>query len=178
MASEHQNELFREFEKKRGGIEIVRDKIIEKRKKLYLNIPLENAVFGAIVIMMCVVTAFALGVERGKRLNVKSAPAKDTIEIEDQVKEPVQLVPIEIAESPKKPVLKIMRYTVQLISYKKKKRAEKEIQKLGSQNVQAFITTSGNWYQVCAGSYNDIKEAKEALGNYKVNYKGCFVKNI
>ena len=190
MVNEHQNEFFGEFEKKKGGIEMMRDKITEKRKKLYLNMPLENAVFGAIVIIMCVVTAFALGVERGKRLDISSAPAKAAVE-KDQLDEGlVQLGPIEVAKSPekvleppvkaeeKKPALKTMRYTVQLISYKKEKRAQKEIKKLGSQNVRAFITTSGDWYQVCAGSYNDIKEAKKALGNYKVKYKGCFVKNI
>jgi hypothetical protein len=69
MATEHQSELFKEFERKKGGIEKIADKITEKRKRLYVTMSLENMVFGLIVIIMCAITAFALGVERGKRLD-------------------------------------------------------------------------------------------------------------
>jgi len=190
MPTEHQNELFKEFERKKGGFEKIVDRIGEKRKKLYLNLPLENVVFAAIIVTMCIVTAFALGVERGKReagarenisSREKSLPASENTDS-------IELGPIEVgktgnkddaagevAEPSKSPDTE--RYVIQLISYKEIRRAMREKKYLARSNVVASIVKSGNWYQVCAGGYKNIKEAKTALDEFKKKYKGCFIRN-
>ena len=90
MASEHQDELFKEFSKKKTGLEKIADKITEKRKRLYITVPLENIVFTSIVVIMFVVAAFAFGVERGKRFlpamevsHVEVIPAQVTLAKEE-----------------------------------------------------------------------------------------------
>ena len=67
MSTEYQEELFKEFGKQKGNFEKIADKITEKRKKLYVHAALENVIFAAIIVIMCVVVSFALGVEKGKR---------------------------------------------------------------------------------------------------------------
>jgi cell division protein FtsN len=69
------------------------------------------------------------------------------------------------------------KYAIQLISYKKEGPALKEKDGLSGKKIGAFIVKSEGWYQVCAGSYNDIDEAKKALGEFKKKYEGCFIKN-
>lgn len=174
MPAEHQNELFQEFEKKKGGLEKIADRITERRKKFYATLALENIVFGIIIIIMCFVVAFALGVERGKRL--VPAPVeieKATVAIAPvAAPEPVLIEPVSVEPAPR------ARYTIQLISYKREKRALREKKELTKHKIDAFITKSDNWYQLCTGSYKDMKAAKEALASLRDRYKGCFVKNL
>jgi len=206
MTTEHQNELFREYEKKRGGIEKIAEKITEKRKRLFVTVALENMVFGAIVVIMCIVTAFALGVERGKRLEQGRAPETKESPGSPAAKPRVKLEPIKISKAtpepevipPKKkgkkagrPVIEKtigttvqkepvagMRYTVQLISYKQENLAVKEKNKLLKKKIDAFIAKSGKWYQVCVGKYKDMREASEGLKKFQRKYRGCFIRNI
>ena len=160
MPTERQDELFKEFEKKKSGIERIADKITEKRKRLYVNVPLENVVFAIIVVVICVITVFALGVERGKRL----APpvAQEEIELE-----PIEVVKVPVEEN---------HYAIQLISYKKEKPALREEGRLLNKKIDAFIIKTGGWYQVCAGDYKSVKDAKAALKEFKKDYKSCFIR--
>jgi len=105
MTTEHQNELFREYEKKRGGIEKIAEKITEKRKRLFVTVALENMVFGAIVVIMCIVTAFALGVERGKRLEQARAPETKESPGTLAAKPRVKLEPIKISKASTEPAV-------------------------------------------------------------------------
>jgi len=172
VADEYQKELFEEFGKEKGKLKRIAEKIGERRHRLYLQISPENAVFAAIVVLMCVIVAFALGVERGKRLTPqsrarrveKSAPKKKP----EAKKEPEVKTPA--------PPVKAGIYAIQLISYKKKQLAEKEKRDLSGKNIEAFIVPSGEWFQVCAGSYADIESARKALEKFSKDYKGCFIR--
>lgn len=83
MSGEYQEELFDEFKKEKGRFKKIADKIIRKQPKFYIHLPMENIVFAAIIGIMCMVVAFALGVERGKRLPAENAEkGKKIIEVE------------------------------------------------------------------------------------------------
>lgn len=189
MPDEQQSEFFKEFLRKKGGIEKIAEKITEKRKRFYINLPLENIVFGLIIAIVCVIVAFALGVERGKRLipiaaaangdrpypdtilHAKSPASTETVSAESVSDEPIPLKPVSVEPAPE------TRYTIQLISYTQQKPALREKKELLSKKIDAFIIKSDKWYQLCAGGYNDMKEASAALKKFKKDYKGCFIRN-
>jgi len=179
MANEYQKELFEEFGKQKGKLKRITEKIGHSQHKFYLHISPENAVLGAIIAVMCIILAFATGVERGKKLAPpagaarrsekvapakKSAPAKTpAVKKEPEAKVPAAKTPAGI-------------YAIQIISYKQKQPAEKKKRELTDKNIDAFIIRSGEWFQVCAGSYADIGDAKAALEGFAKDYKGCFIR--
>lgn len=187
MSREHQDEFFREFKEEKGSIKKMADKITQGHKKLYVNLPVENIVFAIIIIIMAVVVAFALGVERGKRLVDTKTGGGSTYEEALATEPQIRMAPIEITAGERKepekeeiPLEKLQEkskpYVIQLISYKKEQRAINERDRLSRSNVTTFIVPSGDWYQVCAGGYENIKEAKSALQNFAKEYKGCFIR--
>ena len=179
MADEYQKELFEEFGKEKGKFKRIAEKIGQRQHRFYLHISPENAVFAAIIAVMCVIVSFAMGVERGKRLAPLAVAAR-RIEEAPPAKEPEAK---KKAETKKEPEIKAPSrgtpagiYAIQLISYKKKRLAEREQRKLSGKNIEAFIVPSGEWFQVCAGGYADMREAGRALEKFSKDYKGCFIR--
>jgi len=195
MSAERQKELFEEFKEGQGKIRQIADKIGERQHRLYLHLPLENIIFIAIIIIMGVIVSFALGVERGKRLNKTAEETPETQTAEQTTTLPSNIKHADIAEGqPSSDADKSTdfapasedtvrtegvtqkSYTIQLISYKQKRLAEREIDKLQKKGVEAYIIRSGKWYQICAGDYDSVDEAKHDLKKFEDHYKGCFIR--
>ncbi len=180
MSAEYQKELFEEFKKEKGKFRKITDKITQRQPKFYIHVSLENIVFAAIIGIMCIVVAFALGVERGKRFTVlagmarKEAPVEAVFEEEISVSE-TEVAPRDAGASDSKSDNETA-FVIQLISYTQKERAESEKKRLMDKKIDAFIMPSGKWYQVCAGGYSAISEARKALEGFKKDYKGCFIR--
>ncbi|MEE9499992.1 MAG: SPOR domain-containing protein [Candidatus Omnitrophota bacterium] len=173
MPAEYQEELFEEFKKEKGKFRKIADKITQRQPKRYIHVSLENIVFAAIIGIMCIVVAFALGVERGKRFTVAAGMARKkapVFEKETPVSEPEAVTRDRDASD------KETAFVIQLISYKQKRRAESEKKRLLDKKIDAFIMPSGRWHQVCAGGYSDISEARKALEGFKKDYKGSFIR--
>jgi len=175
MSREYQKELFKEFKEEGDKFKKITDKIKKTRPGLHANMPLENIVIGAIIIIMAVIISFALGVERGRRMVVKEAEAPKITQKSDKAE--IKLEPIEATAAPATKNAAELPYTIQLVSFKQKEPAEQEKRKLLKRNIEAFIAPSGNWYQVCAGNYETVKDAEKALKDFKKDYKGSFVRN-
>jgi len=178
MSGEYQKEFFNEFQREKGKIETIARRITKRQKKLYLNIPLENIVFTAIIVLLFVIVSFALGVERGRKLNIKQTAS---IETESVLPEKKFLSEKKELPAEEKPVVnKVLdkRYTVQLVSFRKEKVAEEEKAKLLKKGIDAFVVRSGSWYQLCAGGYPNMKEAEKAKEQFVKDYKGCFIKKV
>ena len=178
MSGEYQKEFFNEFQREKGKIEKIAHKITKRQTRLYVHIPLENIVFTAIIVILFVIVSFALGVERGRKLTVKHVASVKTEStfIEEKLLPEKKELPAE-----EKPVVnKVLdkRYTVQLVSFKEEKIAEKEKAKLLKMGIDAFIVRSGSWYQLCAGGYSNMKEAEKAKKQFTKDYKGCFIKKV
>ena len=197
MTGEYQRELFGEFKEEKGKFEKIADKIARRKQRLGIHVPLENIVFAGIIFILCVVVAFALGIERGKRytkglkLEPLAAREEETVIVSEEKKNAprIELATIEIAqirredEPAAKPVKnetaaepKDLPYTIQLIAYKKKPLAERERDRLLDKKIGAFIIPSGKWYQICAGAYGNMQDAKRALAGFSEKYKGCFIR--
>jgi hypothetical protein len=172
MPEEYQKELFQEFNKEKSRFEKLTGRISQRRKRLYLNVPLENLIVVVIVLIMSVIVAFAIGVERGKRIGAglpQAAPKAPAVHRTAQRPAPqtekIELAPITIdkrAEEKTVPATRNVRselrpYTIQLVSYKEKGLADKEKARLLKKNVEAFVVASGKWYQVMAGRYKTMQ---------------------
>lgn len=171
-----QRELFEEFEapkKKR-----LPSASILPKNYLRFNVSYEQLIFIAIAVIMLMVLVFSLGVEKGRHV-VESGPVKErtVIKVETPVvaaaiSEPAK-APVK-AEKPYKEIKKL--YTVQVIAYRSKKLAQKELVKLTKKGYKPFIIVGGGYYQICVGEYEESKEAKEELAKLKKTYKDSFVR--
>ncbi|MFH1594173.1 MAG: SPOR domain-containing protein [Candidatus Omnitrophota bacterium] len=198
MAIEYQKELFNEFNKEKGRIEKIADKITQRKKRLYLNLPIENIIFAVIIVIMAVIVSFALGVERGKVIARPVGIEENTLNNEEVVSvkkvgqfTEIELGPITVMKTAAIEAEKIVpareerpipdraadtQYTIQLISYKKKDLADREQWALKAKGLDTSIISSGNWYKVCVGTYGNMDRAKEALKEFAGEYKGCFIR--
>lgn len=198
-----QKELFNEFESpKKRGKKKGAGSILPKNYILF-NVSYEQVVFISIGVIMLMVLVFSLGVERGKRLNpeqikvsvnlpetasgiieetnkdkkikeVKAAPpaalAKKERSITQRVEQEVP-VPADV----KKPIKREL-FTVQVIAYKSKRSAQKELIKLGKKGYSPFIILGGGYYQICVGEYKSRKEANKPLSDLKKSHPGSFIR--
>jgi len=193
MKGESQSEFFQEYKEEKGKFAKIADRITKRQERLSVHLPLENAVVWVIIFLMCVIVAFALGTERGKRLAVLEGVEGETIpavplraEVKEIARSEKEHIPVKERDArPAETVTEVLPsesergglYAVQLVSFKKAGKAYEEKNKLLNKKVGAFIIHSGNWYQVCAGGYSSFDEAKKALGNLKEDYEGAFIRN-
>lgn len=56
------------------------------------------------------------------------------------------------------------RYTIQIITFKSKTLAEKEVEKLASKGHQGFVVQSGKFFQVCVDRFETTRDANQKLG--------------
>ncbi|MBI4436949.1 MAG: SPOR domain-containing protein [Candidatus Omnitrophica bacterium] len=112
-----------------------------------------------LLLVMCVVIIYATGVEIGRQ--AKSPLSRRT---EDR----------PIAKTVEKPVKK---FTIQVASYQEKKVAEREVERLRKQGVEAFLITSGKSVALCIGAFETRGSADRAVAELQKRYKDCFVRN-
>ena len=67
-------------------------------------------------------------------------------------------------------------YSIQLVTYKKKEYAEKEMKTLRRSGFFSTIIPSGDYYQVCVGQYASNNEARRDLAYFRVKYKDCYLR--
>ncbi len=179
MQSGYQGELFKEFEKKESSLKRLTKKILPKRKLHILQIPLENIVSFAILVILGFIVFFALGVEKGKRHAQVLHKDEELIVLETEEVTPMPaLEEKEVVKEAPEVIAEIEKlYTIQLISYKDKKLARIKVKELEAMNIKADIVQRNKWFQVCAGSYVDKKNAESDLKKFSKEYKGCFLRN-
>jgi len=183
-----QKELFGEFEEPRK--KKPSHGILPKNYMLF-NISYEQIIFISIAVIMLMVLLFSLGVERGKRLasgpvgEREDLPSK-RVEVSEMQKAPGPVEHIEatpskdVAEAKEpvkeKKVLGSKLYTIQVIAYRSKKSAQKELVRLGKKGFNPFIIIGGGYYQICVGEYNNQKEAEKGYRELKKTYKDSFIR--
>ena len=196
-----QKELFEEFgmpkhKKKR------QQTILPKNYKP-LSISHEQVVFIAIAAIMLMVLIFSLGVERGRRLvgirtAKESVPSAALSEVKEEAAaaagmpnekyEKINLVkndtvverrydePSPPVRAKDKRIVKSGLFTIQVIAYRSKKSAQRELEKLSEKGYKPFIITGGGYYQICVGEYADKDKSKNDFLELKKNYKDSFIR--
>ncbi|NQT07091.1 MAG: SPOR domain-containing protein [Candidatus Omnitrophica bacterium] len=177
-----QQELFGEFKHPAKRRRRQANTILPKNYVLF-NITYEQIIFTSIAVIMLMVLLFSLGVERGKRLDAVVLQQQDTFPQAVEIvaaKEPAVEEAVEVVEKkevlPKAPNGVPALYTVQVIAYRSKKLAQKELVRLSKKGFTPFIIVGGGYYQICIGEYKDKETAKKDFGELKKTYRDSFIR--
>ncbi|UCG35605.1 MAG: SPOR domain-containing protein [Candidatus Omnitrophota bacterium] len=179
---------------KKGGL--------TKRRQL-ITLPLDTLVLLSVVIVLLLVIAFSLGVERGRKI------AK--VVEEEKISEPAMLALatetsrapkkqkgkdkeefMEISLAPKKgtkvaqPMRRLIktrpgeekRYLIQVASYLTKKAAEQEAAKLKEKGHPVKIQQKGRYVVLFVGEFDNRREAEDNLKILKKTYHDCFIRRL
>jgi cell division septation protein DedD len=92
------------------------------------------------------------------------------------VEAPVQ----EIAVVDRSPMVKTAAYTIQIASFKDKKRAEEALVGIQAKVPSAYIASrdlgeKGVWYRIYAGQFERQNDAEVTLSDIKQNYDSSFI---
>lgn len=197
----YQNDLFGEdsYEKKARKTSFF-NKYAPQRFLPHIKIPIEYTIIVLILVLILVIVAYAVGVEAGKRsldpslveekvlYEVKLEQLKkdmDAREVQREAEEPiieeqaplVREIPLEISEEEIN-TSQDGGYVIQLASFKKELSAREELNKLRDKGVSAFISESGDWYMVRAGSYPTIEKAREVRELLEEYYTDCYIRKV
>ncbi len=94
---------------------------------------------------------------------------------------PVIEVPVEVLASVNSaPTEKMAAYTVQIASFKNKKRAEEALVNIKGKVPSAYMASrdlgeKGTWYRIYAGHFDQRSEAEVTLSDIKQNFDGSFI---
>jgi len=168
---ETQQELFQEFSEKSNRPERL-PSVTKTQKPILLSTNIEQIILAGILLILSFCLMFFLGVLRGQSLSRSRTPvAIETRTAEPEIKPPsAPAAALPVGQNLNKP------YTIQLVTYKKKELAEKDVAEFRRRGVAAMIITSGDYYQVCAGQYFNKEEAKKDLKLFSARYRDCFLR--
>jgi len=198
-----QKELFEEYEKSQRSARHFQE-ILPKR--LSFVVTLETAVFLGIGILMAMVLAFALGVEKGARQVVAPEVLEEKAAAQAVPSaRPTPLVKTtptgitktdksaKIAERPaasafKPPVTQGMKkpapaplaptgtYTIQIATFRNRQSAEEEAARLKKSGYTAAIALSGEFYAITVGNYAFRVDAERDLKRLRPAYSDCYIR--
>ncbi|MFQ5952061.1 MAG: SPOR domain-containing protein [Candidatus Omnitrophota bacterium] len=150
----------------------------------HVRVPTEYTVIIAIGILILMIVAYAVGVERGKRIQAAQL-AKERLPKAQVLENKRVTTTTRVTEPEKKeqaaPVAtktieKAQAYTIQLASFKNEDSARAEIVKLKKMGFKASFSKKGSWYQVYIGGYRNMEEALEARKKLVKYYKDCYIR--
>ena len=192
QTQEAQQEFFEEFSETLHKPE--RFPFVTKTQKpIFLSTSTEQILLASILLILSFCLVFFLGVLRGRaletRLTAGAAAAGENAPLPVRPAHHDTLVaaaaPATTAAVETRPAASALLptalnlnkpYTIQLVTYKKKALAEKDIGDLRQKGYAAMIITSGEYFQVCAGQYFNKDEARKDLKLFSVKHKDCFLR--
>jgi len=172
------------------------------RRRQLITLPLDTLVLLSVVIVLLLVIAFSLGVERGRKI------AKVTEE--EKISEPAMLALapetspsikkeegkeefMEITLPPTKedakviqPISKLVemrraedkKYLIQVASYLTKKAAEQEAEKLKEKGHSVKIEQKGRYIVLFVGEFDSRQKAEDSMQILKQTYHDCFIRRL
>jgi cell division septation protein DedD len=147
---------------------------------------------------MLLVVFFSLGVEKGRRIALKTGraiidrgvqkviekktPAEEkkveTVAFKtDEIKETESIKTNKTTEE-KTTEVSLKPYTIQVIAFKKEEYVKKETERLKNEGYDVFIIPSNEWIQVCVGKYANKEESKKDFDILKKKYPTCYIRKI
>ncbi|MBI1976409.1 MAG: SPOR domain-containing protein [Candidatus Omnitrophica bacterium] len=192
----YQEELFREFSPGAPG---ARGRFRKEAVFSAKTVSFEQILFGVIGVLIALVLAFSLGVERGKQVTknyeilsfpvariITPAPAaeekKEAIAQQpmEETKQPVFTLKNEEKETKVSAVVKNDEkgYTIQVVTYRDKKSAERLIGEFRTKGQKSFMLPKGELLAICIGEYPTSSEATKAAKGFKKQFPDCFVRKL
>ncbi len=154
-----------------------------KKAKLHLariavSLSYENIIILSIGLIMLLIVCYSLGIEKGQRL-VQISSTGENAETTGNTESATKIEQEQLQQKPKTlPVKKSPRLGpyIQVASFRTKKYAEKEMQRLKNSGHQPFLATWGRFKVVCVGGYKDKAEAVDALKQLRKVYADCILR--
>jgi cell division septation protein DedD len=167
-----------------------------------IGLSAEKLVFVSIGIVLLLVVFFALGVERGKTITVRTAQIS-TVSTQAPVQRPAAVVPAQQAPQVKtagaaanvaskekvmvpaaKPAPvsaqslpdKSKPYTIVAASFSKEVFANQEVVSLRANGLEAFVIKSDPYYLACVGAFANKDGAKITLNKVRQMHKDAYVR--
>jgi cell division septation protein DedD len=149
-----------------------------------ITLRLDHLAVGAILALVLYVLVFSFGVEKGKRFALAELAAKELASVTSSLQEAAPLpasaepalVPEEIPapqetalETAPEPSQVTGKYTIQLITFTSRAKAENEVKRLEKLGHRSFIIPGGKFYQVCIDAFQEMSEAKDGLTRLKAD---------
>jgi hypothetical protein len=190
---EVQPELFTKINKKHKQ-NLLKKNIFCSHYKSAISVSLDTLIVIIIGMLMVNLSAFVLGIEKGKLiakntqerkivvpLGNPAVPVKQKKETKTAVepikeKKVIETVPEQEKQTAQNIGNPTAGYIIQLVTYSSDSYASKEVTRLKAQGLDGHVIKSGEYYIVYAGTYNSKIKAKENLDNFKKRYKDCFVR--
>jgi cell division septation protein DedD len=191
---EVQPELFGKINKKQKQ-NLLNKNIFCSHYNSAISVSLDTLIVIIIGVLMVNLTAFVLGIEKGKVIAKSESSKVIAIEPDSNAAEPllqkkITVVPaaaeeeqktIEINPAEEKTVAENSAnpsagYIIQLVTYSSDSFAHSEVDRLSAQGLDGHVLKSGEYYIVYAGTYNSKIKANEKLASYKQRYKDCYVR--
>lgn len=121
-----------------------------------ITLKIDKLVFIFIAIIMIMVIVYALGVEKGKSVIIKSSPASTPsyaapLKVSPEIKpiKPVSVVTVAAVNEVVKP------YTIAVASLSRKDTAMEEVARMKANGFDSFVIYSQPYYVVCIGAFDD-----------------------
>ena len=148
-----------------------------------VTLRLDQALVGAIGLLVIYVLIFSFGVEKGKRLGMAELKAERTKhervmrELGGKLFSASTLEEKALPIAPAAPVAAEIptmirptgRYTIQTITFKTQSAVDREIRKLAEKGYQGFVLPSGSFLQVCVNGFESRQEASQTLAELKAH---------
>lgn len=126
--------------------------------------------------VICIV-AFSWGVKRGREFSaVKRQPRFDLAreKTQEQVNPPQQR---QVATASQFQI-DSAGFTIQLASYKAKKTADSQAERLKKKGLAPIVLKKGDYIILCVGRFSDKGQAKDSLSKFKKEYKDCYLRRL
>lgn len=155
-------------------------------ERFRITLRLDHLSIGAILALVLYVVVFSFGMEKGKRFALDELRAsqkkQETVENTHLISErdtvSVSVSPVELKRKdaapqalPKESVLPATaaakKYTIQLITYTSRSRAEQEVKHLKDSGYEGFIIPGGKFLQVCVDGFENMNDARKKLMGLK-----------
>jgi hypothetical protein len=159
----------------------------------HVKIPTEYTIVIAIGVLILVIIAYAIGVERGKRIKIHRLAKSSDIMAQSLVNEGVTLTKKsenktnlpedtkKIEVSPEKARAKQEEkdiagdYILYLASFRNQNYAEKEVEMLKRRGHNASFKRRGSWYQIYIAGYPNLIEARKVKKALDSQYKDSYI---
>jgi hypothetical protein len=149
-------------------------------------LPLDALILLTAVLIIFLVFAFSLGIERGRNLALRSFETNKESALLVEEKDATPQEPIQEAfirpqaenNQNKEDDEEAKLYRIQVASFCKEITAEKEAESLKDKGYSVLVLTKGKYAVVYVGGFKNENQAKETLQVLKKTYKDCILRRL
>jgi len=141
----------------------------------------EKTILLIIAFIITGIVAFALGMDRGRRMVIIPAADSKRIAVKPEVKLPLPAAgKNEIIENNVSTPIQAGAgsYTIQVASYQDNTHAQKEAGQLKIKGFSPLIVNKGKYIIVCVGNFSNQTTAKSLLSQLKKRYQDCYIRRL